>query len=279
VAGTGGDEGSAGMMRTVVWVASFVAVFALLSGFMMAIHPSNDFNGDTSISTDISYFNQATLATYTFYNTSWGGNAWEVQKDMYCYNLKSATAADPPSPQGGDNNTATFDSIPEIRMYMYSWYALSGSHYAEYNKSMAFKTDSLIFWNHAGIIGQDNHYVYIPFKFILGSVKDCGGYQQAKITIQLDRAYTVFVTFDKGDDVEMTLESQEGFSVAIARSITDIASDSSKADVWTIMLGVLTFNVDTGNDITNMMIIIPVGTAYLFIGFWAITRLVGAFMP
>ncbi len=267
MAGTGDEEGSGKMMGVVVFASMFVILFALFQSMFISITPGSTSISD-NVSPEIKSFDASTLVTYQFFNTTGGGNLYNITADMYGTeidipaNALSGNHPDTDATELGWDVDGTGDGV-----YMYPL--------KDWTDDGTYRGDSFVIWDKTGWF--DSNSEYITKSMILQNLQQYTNYQQSKVSIHVGLSFSVFFTFPKEDSVSADLDARSGFSVAIGQSELDQASD--KSDMIGMVTDLLTFNVNTGNQYLDILIVVPIGIAYVWIGIWLLTRIIGAFMP
>jgi hypothetical protein len=113
------------------------------------------------------------------------------------------------------------------------------------------------------------------------NIKTVNGVQRSEVIINVGQPYTVFFIFPMNSTVDILLKTHTGYSIVLGQSQAQ-AMAAQQNNAWNYVTGILTFNMPnggTGVSWFDFMISATIDAAILFIAFWAITRLIGAFMP
>jgi hypothetical protein len=277
LAGTGGDEGSHGMMGTVVFVAAFLAtILFMMSSFSPILAPGNTAADNQPT---IPGFSASDMSNYQYYNTSAGHSFYNATPAMRGATIiiPSISFGNTPTEDGGWSNMSWSVNGITVRAYLVASYfdtpilPLGG-----YKSSV---NDAWIFWAHTGI--WDSKWTAISYGDIEKKIARVNGVQRASVVIDVGQPLTVFFIFPSLSDADILLKTHTGYQIILGQSQAQ-ALAAQQNNAWNYVTGILTFNMPnggTGVSWFDFIISATVDAAILYIAFWALTRLIGAFMP
>lgn len=266
MAGTGGDDGASGMMGTLVFVSIFAVLFVLFQSMFIAIQPGEEGGLSGGVDQELKHFDVSTLATYNFYNSTTGGNVYNITSSDYGTYLFIPSWTTNSGPLVTDASIDLhWDAHSKVYVYPIKDFTNGDRYYG----------DTFIFWSHTG--WWDSKSEFVTKSEILAELLQYPDYQQSKVTVTVGDTYTAFFTFDKDVDAAEALDLRTGFSIALGQSQMDQARDQS--NMISVVTNLLTLNVQTGNQFLDILIILPMSIVYVWIAVWLLTRIIGAFMP
>lgn len=252
-----GDEGSKGMMGTIVFMTVFVLVFSILLGYAAPLlFAGGEASGPTSRPEG---FDAASYSMITFFETSNGNYAYQMSPGLY------GTGIVKPAFYLGGNGLGdaqtdaarnlSFDA-GDFNVYLYPL------------KDSKTGNDEFWFFSHTG---------WISANFFLVTESDIERRMvdgKASVPISCGGSFTAYFTFPDDHDASYYLDQRSGFNVSIGQSLVNATTDSTS--FWNVITGLLTFNLPNGG--TGILIFdIILSTAFIsccaFILFWAVTRI------
>jgi hypothetical protein len=276
MAGSGGDEGSGGMMKAVVFVAAFLAVVLfLMTSLSPILTPGNT---TASNQPSIVGFSATDMSSYQYYNTSSGNRMYNATPAMRAGSiiLPSISFGNAPIVAGGWGNMSWSANGETVHGYLVASYFNLRLGAGGFTDAI---NDAWIFWAHTGI--WDSHWCSVSYGDIEKNIKTVNGVQRSEVVINVGQPYTVFFIFPMNSTVDILLKTHTGYSIVLGQSQAQ-ALAAQQNNAWNYVTGILTFNMPnggTGVSWFDFMISATIDAAILFIAFWAITRLIGAFMP
>jgi hypothetical protein len=265
--GGGGDEGSHGMMGTVVYMAVFIILFSAFLSYASALvfeqaeeagRPRPD------------GFQGAEYSMVRFFNTTNGEYLYAVTPSMYgtFINVPGATFDDNglPASMMERRTDATNDLKFDVRN-------AQGDHitniYVYPIKDYKGFGDAFVFFCHDGIWDAHSDAVYVSEVIENYREDDL----RSVITISIGSSYTAYFTFPGLMSADWYLDDRSGFNISIGQSALDSAGDASS--FWNVLTGLITYNLPgdgTGIWIMDVAICTAFNACCIFIIFWAITR-------
>lgn len=278
MSGTGGDEGSNKMMGTVVYVAGFLAVVLFL---MTSLSPILTPGSTTAANQpSIQGFSATDLSTYQYYNTSSGQRMYNATPAMRGVSivLPSVSFGNTPILAGGWGNMSWSANGIMVHGYLVASYFNLNIVLGEHGFVNSIN-DAWIFWAHTG--WWDSHYSVISYGDIEKNIRTVNGVQRSEVVVNVGQPFTVFFIFPMNATVDVLLKTHTGYQIVLGQSQAQALS-ATQNNAWNYVTGILTFNMPnggTGVGWFDFMISATIDAAILFIAFWAITRVIGAFMP
>ena len=280
MAGSGGDEGSGGMMKAVVFVAAFLAaILVLMSQLSPILTPGT---GTADNQATIKGFSASDLAEMTIFNNSDGRQLYNATPAMRAGSivLPSISFGNNPIISGGGWGNMSWSANGQtVRGYLVASYfnlrVGSGGFTAAIN-------DAWIFWTHTGL--WDVHWTAISYGDIEKNIKVANNAQRSDVLISIGQGYTASFIFPMNataQQVDTLLKTHTGYSITLGQTHVQ-ATQATQNNAWNYISGIMLFqlpNGGTGSWLINFMISFTVDACLAFIAFWAITRLIGAFMP
>jgi hypothetical protein len=251
------DEGI-GLMRAIVFVVSFSALFAFI--FIYASPIFNSGSGPTDNDFINQNFNIEEIGSITFWDcddynltgsTEW--NTWVYATDItttnpahdgsrFDYTDGSNTVRVYPMGPDTDNDVSVANSF-----FIYQgWWSAYVIHNAEWET--------------------------ITFTAILQNLEYGDNNINAEFHIDLKGGFNVWFIFPTGSHPSALLDAGSGFAVVVGQSVLD-ATESTQ-NIWSALSNLITFNIDTGYDILNYLIGLPIWITIAYIAFALVKELI-----
>jgi DUF971 family protein len=252
----GGEDG--GIMNTIMFISVFVVVFSVLLGYASPIlfqtsaeEPTGGPDG----------FDAATYTMTTFFETKTAGYSYSVESEDW------GTYINIPQTYLGEQ-AGLYDETDAYELFGFDngdgiWI------YVYFIDDFDDEGDAIVLFAHTG--WWDAHSQIIrKSDVVVHTNKD----NIAAIPVKVGGSYTLYLRFLDGHTPQSSLDWHYNFHVAMGQTAIDAATDSS--GFWTVITGLLTFNLPNGG--TGIAIFdLVLSTAFIsccsYILFWAATRI------
>ena len=259
-----GDE-TPEIMTPLVFLATFVVVFALVFGYTSSMFTGDDADdSDPYISRE---FDPEDIAENTFWY-----NSYDTQSGYYVNTTDWNTYWSPggwfgTEPVHDEGAEYEFDSdsteSPDQTVHVYPLGEQVGDEHDEWDNTIMFY-QSWGWW--------DLEYEFVTFDKIIENAVIKSKNVQSKVSIDLKGTMTVWFMFPLGSDIGTVLNSHTGFTIVLGQSLIDAVE--STQNIWNTMTALLTFHLDTGSSMVNTLIAIPIWIMIAYITFAIVTRLI-----
>lgn len=241
------------LMKSIVFVVAFAALF----GFLFS-YSSNIFTGaDPPEQSDFisTNFDIADIGTTTFWTQDNGSEFIEVTESTQYNTLVTWGTWNGFIIADGDD--LDFHQAPEtVHIFPMTYDAIHA--------------DSFLVFQEWGLWDKDGE--YITFQTILGNIVETEKNLQASIHLDLQAGITIWFIFPIDSDPETLLYDHSGFTIALGQSLIDATNSAN--NMWAVITGLLTFNIDTGIPLVNYLISIPIWISIAFIVYSILSRLI-----
>jgi hypothetical protein len=257
-----------GLLKTVVFIGTFAIMFTLLFAYASPLFSAS--SPPSSNSWITSNFEADDVATTNFWendgNTSFNMTS-DFEWDNYVTeppmtNTRSGLATD------GDEIEFTSDG-QTVHVYPVSEIDVNAGLIIPVGNNIADGNSFLIYqqWG-----WWDHEWETITFDTIVNNIETSSKNVQSKIHIDLKGGMDVWFVFSVGANARALLELGYGFTIVIGQSLLDAAEASQ--NIWNVITGLLTFNIDTGNDILNVMVCLPITISVAYITLIIVSKLI-----